>query len=108
MTHKHIQRVKECSSCCATQPIDVLAFGESYTGTSQNAISAASVKSLTLTKERGVNVQVSYDGGGSWQYWMYLNGSRTWNAGQKGNLDVSNMRFRGGDITARYDIIWEI
>lgn len=65
------------------------------------------VKSITLIKQSGGIVEVSFDAGATYPLRIVQNGSRTWGQGNQEQLNVVNMRFR--QLTnGIYDIIWEI
>jgi hypothetical protein len=65
------------------------------------------VKSITLTKQSGGIVEVSFDSGATYPLRLVANGSRTWGQGNQEGLNVGNMRFR--QLTnGVYDLIWEI
>lgn len=65
------------------------------------------VKSLTITKQSGGDIEISFDGGTTFPLIIKANGSRTWGNINQSGLDVSNMRFRQL-VNGVYDLIWEI
>lgn len=74
--------------------------------TNDNNPQPVSVKSITVTKQSGSEVNVSFDSGATWPVRIVSNGSRTWGQGNSDTLDSSKMKFKqlGAGV---YDIIWE-
>lgn len=92
----------------ATQIINEIPNGITYTNdTGIKNPQPGLVKSITVTKQAGTIVEVSFDSGGTYPLRLVANGSRTWGQGNSEQLDASAMMFRQiGNGT--YDIIWEI
>lgn len=82
--------------------------GITYTNNlAENNPQPSIVKSITLTKQSGGIVEVSFDSGATYPLRLVANGSRTWGQGNQEGLDVANMRFK--QLTnGIYDLIWEI
>lgn len=74
---------------------------------SNNNPQPAIVKSITVTKQSGAEVYISFDSGTTWPIRIIQNGSRTFGQGNNSNLDTSTMMFKqiGNGV---YDIIWEV
>lgn len=88
------------------QKLTVTPWGLSVQGVAVTTPPVATVGSITLTKEAGNFVEVSFDGGGTYPLRVNRNGTRTW-SNDSDNLDVSPMRFRWGNANTDYDLIWE-
>lgn len=74
--------------------------------TAVNAPQPGTVQSLTVTKQSGASVRVTFNGGVSFPLTLVANGSRTWGQGNENPLDVSTVAFQQtGNGT--YDVIWE-
>jgi hypothetical protein len=66
------------------------------------------VNSLTVTKQFGDNVQISFDYGATWPLEIISEGSRTLEKGDGHKLiDVSAFRFKLNGTMGVYDVIWD-
>jgi hypothetical protein len=67
----------------------------------------AIVKSITVTKQSGAIVEVSFDNGLTWNFRIIVNGSFTWGQGNSEGLNTAFMKVRQlGNGT--FNIHWEI
>lgn len=82
--------------------------GKSYTNNivPQNP-QPAIVKSITVTKQAGATVEISFDNGSTWDFRILANGSFTWGQGNSEGLNTAFMKVRQlGNGT--FNIHWEI
>lgn len=88
------------------QESTVLPWGLSIAWTAVTTPPVTTVRTLTVTKESGNFVEVSFDSWASYPLRINRNGTRTFGAGID-ELDVSAMRFRGWNANTDYDLIRE-